>query len=121
MVNGNGGAGGTSSFGSLVSCGGGGGGVAGTVYNGPAISAGGAPSALLTGANINQAQGDIGHYGAALSASGPAGGGLGSASRLGAGSGSSGSYGLTSAPGVYATPAAGNAGCNGIVIVWEYA
>lgn len=129
----NGGAGGTTSFGSLLSCPGGPGGSAGTTFASTAqsLKATALGSNAAVGANISYCQGARGIFGISLGGSqvtsdggasffGPGGGGAGlnipGNNATNPGSGGSSRFSGTSNPAI-----AGGNGANGLIIVWEFA
>lgn len=128
----NGNAGGTSSFGALISCPGGAGGSATTAGTPPFVSSlSGNGSAVPTGGNISNEYGGVGLTGLAISV-GNVFSGAGGTSKFGAGvngiaagagasSSSKGAGGSGAAAGASTAAQAGGSGVAGLVIVWEYA
>lgn len=134
VSNANGNAGGTSSFGSLITAPGGGGGTSSAAFSAlPVLNGYGLPGAVSTGGNVCNSTGDAGMTGfcssVATGISGKGGrsffgGGGGAAISVSSDGIASQSFGgggggaLTIASG---GAHAGGAGSNGVVIIWEYA
>ncbi|GAA5785115.1 hypothetical protein [Chitiniphilus shinanonensis] len=113
----NGGAGGTTSFGPLVSCPGGGGSVAGVVVSGPSNAAGGAGGGVPSGANILVGAPGIAGCWPVIAAIGASSLAIQPPTLLGA----YGTGGAQTLKGVSSAARAGSPGGPGFVIVWEYA